>query len=150
MNPDDVYFYDPEAMEDHDLGVGGGAGTEDQSEGVSSTVYEGEFSLVFAAEDEESTCSGQVWVEALGHVLEGEVRCVFEGPHANVGEQVGLLQGETGGDGSLQAELDLWQVQVRMPGHFDGEHLEASFEDWYSSAHLRGDVWISLVAARSP
>ena len=150
MDPDDIYFYDPDSMEDLDLGVGGGPGTADHSEGVSSTVYEGEFYFELVGDEGVSTCLGGVWVEALGHVLEGEVRCVVEGVLAGEGELVGLLSGETGGDGSLQAELDLWHLQTRMPGQFDGESLEATFEDWYSSAHVRGTVWISLEATRLP
>lgn len=150
MDPDEVYFYDPESMEDLDLGVGGGPGTEDLSEGVSSSVYEGDFVFTLLDDEGESTCAGTVLVEAYGHVLDGEVRCRLEGVHGSHDELVGILSGETGGDGSLQAELDLWHLQAWMPGHFDGEHLEATFEDWYSSALVRGDVWIHLAAARTP
>ena len=104
MDPDEVYVYDPESMEDLDLGVGGGPGTEDFSEGVSSSVYEGDFVFTLLEDVGESTCAGTVSVEAHGHELEGEVRCRLEGAREGAGGGVGEEEGDADAEGGADTQ----------------------------------------------
>ena len=58
----------------------------------------------------------------------------------------GTLEGDIGGDGSLQAELEIWSVQTFVPGRVDGDRIEVATEQWYSTADLQADLVVTVEA----